>query len=150
MNKIEPVCCEFQGLVHEIKSSLVVAPSKMIAGHGATPVVCTAIWDTGAACSVVSSEVVRQLNLSALGKKPVHTANGMYLANVYSVDVMLPNKLVVSGVAVTDSDLTRLSTFAIEANVESRVKITPCGRIQVVVAMRRVGKTFSRELVSYE
>ena len=32
MNKIEPVCCEFQGLVHEIKSSLVVAPSKMIAG----------------------------------------------------------------------------------------------------------------------
>ena len=105
MNKIEPVCCEFQGLVHEIKSSLVVAPSKMIAGHGATPVVCTAIWDTGAACSVISSEVVRQLNLPALGKKPVHTANGIYLANVYSVDVMLPNKLVVSGVEVTDSDL---------------------------------------------
>ena len=45
------------------------------------------------------------MNLPALGKKPVHTANGMYLANVYSVDIMLPNKLVVSGVEVTDSDL---------------------------------------------
>ncbi|MCQ2368742.1 MAG: retroviral-like aspartic protease family protein [Kiritimatiellae bacterium] len=105
MNKIEPVVCEFNGLVHEIKSSLVVAPSSVIGKPGSTPVMCTAIWDTGAAFTVISSEVVKQLNLPALGKKAVHTANGIYHANVYSVDVMLPNKLVVSGVEVTDSDL---------------------------------------------
>ena len=105
MNKIEPVVCEFKGLVHEIKSSLVVAPSGAIGINRAAPVVCSAIWDTGAACSVVSTEVVRQLNLPVLGRKSVHTANGIYHANVYSVDVMLPNKLVVSGVEVTESDL---------------------------------------------
>ena len=105
MNKIEPVVCEFPSLVHEIKSSLVVAPSGAIGINRTSPVVCSAIWDTGAAYSVISSEVVKQLNLPALGRKAVHTANGLYHANVYSVDVMLPNKLVVSGVQVTESDL---------------------------------------------
>ena len=32
---------------------------------------------------------------------PIHTANGTYWANLYSLDVMLPNGMLVQGVAVS-------------------------------------------------
>ena len=40
-----------------------------------------------------------------VGVKPIQTANGTYEAYAYVVDVMLPNKLVIRGVEVSESDL---------------------------------------------
>ena len=39
------------------------------------------------------------------GVKPIQTANGSYEAYAYVVDIMLPNKLVIRGVEVSESDL---------------------------------------------
>lgn len=63
------------------------------------------IWDTGASGSVITKSVVSTLNLQPIDEQRVQTANGEREANVYLVNIYLPNRVVVSGVRVTDGDL---------------------------------------------
>lgn len=69
-----------------------------------------ALWDTGATASVISTEVVRELNLSPISQCKTYHAQGESIANVYLVDIVLPNKLVISGVRVTEG---RLNGFGV-------------------------------------
>ena len=103
--KIEPVVETFDRVVRDIQSNLVIVGSgERICGNR-TPVVVKAIWDTGAYGSVISPRVAEELGLMPVGVKPIQTANGTYEAYAYVVDVMLPNKLVIRGVEVSESDL---------------------------------------------
>ena len=63
---------------------------------------CVGIWDTGATCSAISSDVVKQCGLVPIGKATVHTAGGQVSQNVYLVDIKLPNNVVVKSVKVTE------------------------------------------------
>ena len=54
---------------------------------------------------MISPRVAAELGLMPVGVKPIQTANGTYEAYAYVVDVMLPNKLVIRGVEVSESDL---------------------------------------------
>lgn len=69
---------------------------------------CDAIWDTGAMASVISTEIVTALNLSPVSRCMTYHAQGQSLVNVYMVDVILPNKILVRDVQVTEG---RLSGF---------------------------------------
>ncbi len=60
---------------------------------------------TSAISSVISPGVAQELELVPVGTKPIQTANGTYEAYAYVVDLMLPNKLVIRGVEVSESDL---------------------------------------------
>ena len=103
--KIEPVVENFDKVVRDIQSNLVVVGSgERICGNR-LPIVVKAIWDTGAYGSVISPRVAKELGLMPVGMKPIQTANGTYEAYAYVVDVMLPNKLVIRGVEVSESDL---------------------------------------------
>ena len=103
--KIEPVVENFDKVVRDIQSNLVVVGSgERICGNR-MPIVVKAIWDTGAYGSVISPRVAEELGLMPVGVKPIQTANGIYEAYAYVVDVMLPNKLVIRGVEVSESDL---------------------------------------------
>ena len=103
--KIEPVVEYFDKVVRDIQSNLVVVGSgERICGNR-MPIVVKAIWDTGAYGSVISPRVAEELGLMPVGVKPIQTANGTYEAYAYVVDVMLPNKLVIRGVEVSESDL---------------------------------------------
>ena len=103
--KIEPVVENFDKVVRDIQSNLVVVGSgERICGNR-MPIVVKAIWDTGAYGSVISPRVAKELGLLPVGVKPIQTANGTYEAYAYVVDVMLPNKLVIRGVEVSESDL---------------------------------------------
>ena len=103
--KIEPVVENFDKVVRDIQSNLVVVGSgERICGNR-LPIVVKAIWDTGAYGSVISPRVAKELGLMPVGVKPIQTANGTYEAYAYVVDVMLPNKLVIRGVEVSESDL---------------------------------------------
>lgn len=64
-----------------------------------------AIWDTGASASVISQQVIAELNLYPIDKTKVLTANGERIANVYLVHIYLRNKVSFSGVRVTDGNL---------------------------------------------
>lgn len=103
--KIEPVVENFDKVVRDIQSNLVVVGSgERICGNR-MPIVVKAIWDTGAYGSVISPRVAKELGLMPVGVKPIQTAKGTYEAYAYVVDVMLPNKLVIRGVEVSESDL---------------------------------------------
>ena len=103
--KIEPVVERYDKIVRDIQSDLVVVGSGERVAGNRTPVVVKAIWDTGAYGSVISPRVAQELGLVPVGVKPIQTANGTYEAYAYVVDMMLPNKLVIRGVEVSESDL---------------------------------------------
>ena len=103
--KIEPVVESYDKVVRDIQSNLVVVGSGERISGNRTLVVVKAIWDTGAYGSVISPRVAEELGLMPVGVKPIQTANGTYEAYAYVVDVMLPNKLVIRGVEVSESDL---------------------------------------------
>ena len=103
--KIEPVVERYDKVVRDIQSNLVVVGSGERMAGSKTPVVVKAIWDTGAYGSVISPKVAQELGLVPVGVKPIQTANGTYEAYAYVVDMMLPNKLVIRGVEVSESDL---------------------------------------------
>ena len=103
--KVEPVVESYDKVVRDIQSNLVVVGSGERISGNRTPVVVKAIWDTGAYGSVISPRVAEELGLMPVGVKPIQTANGTYEAYAYVVDVMLPNKLVIRGVEVSESDL---------------------------------------------
>ena len=102
---IEPVVERYDKIVRDIQSDLVVVGSGERMAGSKTPVVVKAIWDTGAYGSVISPKVAQELGLIPVGVKPIQTANGTYEAYAYVVDMMLPNKLVIRGVEVSESDL---------------------------------------------
>jgi len=62
------------------------------------------IWDTGASGSVITKAVAAQLGLAPTGMAQVSTANGMALQNTYTIDIMLPNRLVVQKIVATEVD----------------------------------------------
>ena len=103
--KVKPVVECFDKVVRDIQSDLVVVGSGERISGNKTPVVVKAIWDTGAYGSVISPKVAEELGLIPVGVKPIQTANGTYEAYAYVVDVMLPNRLVIRGVEVSESDL---------------------------------------------
>lgn len=103
--KIKPVVECFDKVVRDIQSDLVVVGSGERISGNKTPIVVKAIWDTGAYGSVISPKVAEELGLIPVGVKPIQTANGTYEAYAYVVDVMLPNRLVIRGVEVSESDL---------------------------------------------
>ena len=65
----------------------------------------TAIWDTGATNSVISEKVVQECALEPIGISRNHTANGIRNCNVYLINVVLPNKVRVVFVRVTEAPL---------------------------------------------
>ena len=63
---------------------------------------CKALWDTGAVFSVISRRLATQLGLMPIDKGFAYTVQGTYRPNVYMIDVMLPNKMLVRGLRVSD------------------------------------------------
>lgn len=65
----------------------------------------SAIWDTGATNTVVSSKVVKELQLVPIGKVNAYTANGPSEVNKYFVTLLLPNNLTINDMEVTEGQL---------------------------------------------
>lgn len=63
------------------------------------------LWDTGATRTCISHECVRKLNLIPTGCCTNMTASGPADARTYLVDVLLPNKVIVHDVMVTDAQI---------------------------------------------
>lgn len=87
-----------------------VAVSLPFIGEGADEKIISVsfsgIWDTGATNSVITKKVVDQLELKPVGMTTVHTASGSGNQNVYLVNFTLPNNFTISGIRVTEGQLT--------------------------------------------
>lgn len=64
-------------------------------------VLATALWDTGATGSVVSSTLAKKLALFPTGSAQVNTAAGVTTTDTYVISLRLPNGVGISGVQVT-------------------------------------------------
>lgn len=61
-----------------------------------------AIWDTGATSSAISPTVVKTLNLQPVGKCRNSTAAGIVSADVYLVNIILPNNVEIPMLKVSE------------------------------------------------
>lgn len=64
-----------------------------------------AIWDTGATNSAITKKVVDDLGLKPTGVRETRHADGKSLNNTYLVNILLPNKVMVGSVRVTEVKL---------------------------------------------
>lgn len=69
-----------------------------------------ALWDTGATASVISTDVVNELGLSPISQCRTYHAQGESIVNVYLIDMVLPNHLLIRNVKVTEG---RLNGFGV-------------------------------------
>lgn len=69
-----------------------------------------ALWDTGATASVISTDVVNELGLSPISQCRTYHAQGESIVNVYLIDMVLPNHLLIRNVQVTEG---RLNGFGV-------------------------------------
>ena len=65
-----------------------------------------AIWDTGATNSVISKRVVTECGLKPSGMTKVHTASGTDNVSTYLISMILPNKVVIPTLRVSEGNLT--------------------------------------------
>lgn len=65
-----------------------------------------AIWDTGASGSVITRKCAQDLGLLPTGITKVYNAGGEDICNIYTVDILLPNKIRMVNVNVTEGKLT--------------------------------------------
>ena len=95
-----------------------------------------ALWDTGASKTCISPECVEKLKLVPTGLCTNITASGPAKARTYLVDVILPNRVRVNAVTVTDAqigsqgfdalfgmDLIQIGDFAV-SNFEGKTVLT--------------------------
>ena len=72
-----------------------------------------AIWDTGASGSAITNKVVKQLGLIPTGMAQVHTANGVATQNTFTIDVGLPNGVIIQGIIATEIDALSIGCDAL-------------------------------------
>ena len=65
----------------------------------------SALWDTGAMGSVISSKIVKELDLKPTGNARVFHANGQSIVNTYAVSISLPAGVTFPVVRVTEGML---------------------------------------------
>jgi len=63
-----------------------------------------AVWDSGATTTCISKNVAEKLGLKPIGISRHHTAAGIVDCNDYIIDILLPNRIVIGGVRVSDFD----------------------------------------------
>ncbi len=67
-----------------------------------TGVTAKALWDTGATRSVIGQDLVQTVGLAAVGSTQVNHGGGISVSPTYLVNFELPNKVVATGVLVTE------------------------------------------------
>lgn len=88
-------------------SSCILTKLKTVAdvSYNGKSMKCITLWDTGATCSAISTEVVKKLGLVPLGQQEIRTPSGKKIANTYMVNITLPNDLEMNDWYVIDSDI---------------------------------------------
>lgn len=79
--------------------------SKVVLFGKNTSVEVNALWDTGASNTCISNKVATELNLIVYGNLAMNTANGETFANVYTVDLLIENKLPLKNNVVFSANL---------------------------------------------
>lgn len=92
----------YSGIVRAIVSEIGIVTG---VSDAMTEVVrCKALWDTGAVYSVISRQFAAKLGLTSFDSGRAYTAQGSYDTSVYLLDILLPNKMIVKDLRVSDGE----------------------------------------------
>lgn len=121
------------GLLRVIKTIAQIRPAKSISDLHDLPQIdakVEAIWDTGATNTSISSHLARRLQLKPIAKVDVSAAGSRYTSDVYLIDILLPNKVAVLDVRVTEAKNIQDSDILVGMDiiVLGDFSITNCGR----------------------
>jgi predicted aspartyl protease len=96
------------GILRELKSDIGISLPYHPTKGGDPPEVknFTGLWDTGATSSVITAQVASQCGLSPISMTRVYHANGFADVNVYLVNIILPNNVIICNVQVSEGILT--------------------------------------------
>jgi hypothetical protein len=87
-----------------LKSDIYVSPPNINIDFNDPKYKTIVIWDTGATSSVITKEIVQRLSLIPTGMVNVEGVHGSKTVNTYTVDIYLPNRVVVLNVPVTEAE----------------------------------------------
>jgi hypothetical protein len=93
-------------LINEIQVTHAFDLNKNPALTGITLRPYLGLWDTGATASVITQKIVDECSLHPIGFTNVFHAHGQQQAEVYLINIFLPNKVAFSALKVTKGDLT--------------------------------------------
>ena len=94
-----------EGRLREIVCEIEIRQSEdlcKIFGLRVSPVKCIALWDTGCTYTVINKRIAENLRLEPVGVTECAGVNKTVESSVYEVDLLLPNKLIVSNVRVCE------------------------------------------------
>ena len=94
----------YDGLVDAVTCTVAIAQTEPFKDSGGNYLRCNAMWDTGALYTVVSKRVVAKLALAPIDSGIAYTVQGSYEAAVYLLDLMLPNRMLVKALRVSEGD----------------------------------------------
>lgn len=105
------------------------------AAGGAPPVIApfAAIWDTGASASAITQNVVDQCGLAPIGMTKVQTADGEVDAELYLVNMGLPNQVGFMHLQVTKANLGANADVLIGMDIISQGDFTVTNKGAVTV-----------------
>ena len=96
---------DFGGIVRELKTPAVVSLPVGIDIPDVTPVQVVALWDTGATYTVIGDKVIEALKLKPFDHMDAYGVSGQYKTPVFLVDLLLPNRMMISNLCVSRGDL---------------------------------------------
>lgn len=94
----------YGGLIDAVTCTVAVAQTEPSGDSFGTYLRCNAMWDTGALYTVVSRRVVEKLALAPIDRGVAYTVQGSYDASIYLLDLMLPNRMLVKALRVSEGD----------------------------------------------
>ena len=94
----------YNGLVDAVTCAVAIAQTEPFEDSVGSYLRCNAMWDTGALYTVVSRRVVEKLALAPIDRGVAYTVQGSYEASVYLLDLMLPNRMLVKALRVSEGD----------------------------------------------
>ena len=94
----------YDGLVDAVTCTVAIAQTEPLEDSAVSYLRCNAMWDTGALYTVVSRRIVEKLALAPIDRGVAYTVQGSYDASVYLLDLMLPNRMLVKALRVSEGD----------------------------------------------
>lgn len=94
---------DYPCVVRELRTEVLIALPQMLDKNiNKKGVKVQALWDTGATCTAISSNIVNALGLKPVDKAENYTAAGKRVVDVYYIDIILPNRVRIQDVKVTE------------------------------------------------
>jgi hypothetical protein len=108
MNHSEQLAFTFRApeIVRAIITPAAVSVPESIPDLDHKPVTVNALWDTGATNSVITSALAKKLNIRPTGRIQTHGVNETKEVNTYIVNILLPNRVVIQNVIVSEAQQT--------------------------------------------